>query len=178
MGVRRHRKARSVEFRSDWLPPYGKKIPAGLVVNYVTHDEHRGRDGNVYPRGTPCRATRSPSGDLCLLFFGSRSSPFEMVAVWLAPGAGLCGVEPNVCDPMKENQAYVKEVIAGVDARVSREIREEVEMEQRQRAEREGGILSELSRRVMEDLVPVVVDALERVERRETPVEQEDDGEH
>lgn len=172
------------KFGSDWLPPYGKKIPAGLVVKYVTHDEHRDRHGNVYPRGTPCRALRSPSGELCLLFW-NLDRAFEMVAVWPPPGAGLCGVEPNVCDPLLENQAYVNLVIAGVDARVMHEIRQDCEKEARERGEREDSILETGTARVADDLDGGIVEALESLQKvladektgTRVPVER-DDEEH
>ena len=174
------------KFGSDWLPPYGKKIPAGLVVNYRTHDEHRDRHGNVYPRGTPCRALRSPSGELCLLFWNldrAFEMVVEMVAVWPPPGAGLCGVEPNVCDPLLENQAYVNLVIAGVDARVMHEIRQDCEKEAKERGEREDSILEVATARAAEDLDRETCATLESLPevpagRASTVVEQEDDGEH
>lgn len=111
---------------SAWLPRCSKRLAPECVVSYRTFQEHRDKDGYLYPKGTPCVAVRFPAGELCLLFLKGD----DVTAVWLPEWTGLVGIEPNVCDPMKENQAFVNEVIAEVDRRVLAEIREEVAREE------------------------------------------------
>lgn len=143
MGVHRTRKARDVRLGSNWLPPYERRIAPGVVVSYRTFSDHVDGQGRSYPRGTLCRALRAPSGELCLLFW-KKGKIGEFVAVWLPEWTGLVGIEPSVCDPMKENMAFVTEVIAGVDARVARELREETEAERKKRSDQEDSTLSEI----------------------------------
>lgn len=75
----------------SWIPVGNTTLCVGHVTHYTTHSEHH--SGNwTFPAGMSCLATRSPKGDLLLLFLLSRPEQRDEKefarAVWLPDGYG------------------------------------------------------------------------------------------
>jgi hypothetical protein len=139
----------------SWIPGGNTTLRVGHVVHYTTHSEHE--SGNwTFPAGMNCLATRSPKGDLLLLFLlplSERRDDKEFArAVWLPDGYGLCGVEPGVLDPMKMSHLMVQKACDEATARVARELKEEADGERQIREKIERDVMEAAARSVKDDL--------------------------
>jgi hypothetical protein len=142
---------------SSWIGRSEEVIPVGKVVHYRTHSTYQ-QGRWEFPAGMNCLATRSPKGELALIFLlphdpkrDSEEREFAR-AIWLGPEFGLCGVEPGVLDPDKANHLMVQRACDAASARVAREIREEAARERELRGGVESDVMREAARHVAEDL--------------------------
>lgn len=137
-----------------WLAGTTRSIATGRVVRYRTHERHE-QDGWIFHADRASFATRSPSGELCVLFFQNLPDGDVGRALWLPSHYGLCGVEPGVLNPQLRNMAMVNEAVRQSDARVFRELRQEAESARRARGEREDSISVEIRRQASEELASI-----------------------
>lgn len=154
--------------RNTWIVGSHQTLAVGRVVQYVTHQSYESGRWD-FPAGMNCLATRSPRGELVLLFL----LPFDpqrdvknreiAAAVWLDEGVGLCGVEPGVLDPMKSNHLMVQKACDEATARVGREIAAETARAREMQGEVEHDLSVAASQSVAEDLDRAAVEEIAAV---------------